>query len=189
MPGQIGRIAIERGPEIDPGRLGPALQGRDPAVAVGLDIDGQGDAVRPEAAQPVGDRFGLRHRQRAHDDPRHTGVNQGRDIVGGADPAAGLDADVDGAGEVADQGVLDRAAGLGAVEIDDVGPARARRGEGSEAGGGLVIVTGDRVEPAVHQPHADPVLQIDGGIDDHAGSSRKLRRMRAPVAAERSGWN
>jgi hypothetical protein len=109
------------------------------------------------------------------------------DIGGGADTAAGLDPDVDGAGEVSDQGVLDRAAGLGTVEIDDVGPACARCGEGGEAGGGLVIVAGDRVEPAMHQPHADPVLQVDGGIDDHAGSSRKFLRMRAPVAAERSG--
>jgi hypothetical protein len=189
VAGEVGRIAVQRGPEVDPGRLGPALERRDPAVAVSLDVDGQGDAVRAESAQPVGYGLGLRHRQRTDHDAGDAGVDQGGDVVGGADAAAGLDADVDGAGEFADEGVLDRAPGLGAVEVDDVGPGRAGRREGGEAGGGLVIVAGDGVEPAVHQPHADPVFQVDGGIDDHAGSSRKLRRMRAPAAAERSGWN
>ena len=42
---------------------------------------------------------------------------------------------------------------------------------------------------AVTRYDEDPAAQVDGGIDDHAARSRKLRRMRAPAAADRSGWN
>jgi hypothetical protein len=94
-----------------------------------------------------------------------------------------------GRGEAADQVVLDRAAGLGAVQVDDVHPLGALVGEGGQAGDRIGVVLRHLVETAVHQPHALAAAKVDGGVDDHAGSSRKFFRMRAPASAERSGWN
>jgi hypothetical protein len=83
--------------------------------------------------------------------------------------------------------MLDRPALLRAVQIDDVDATGARRDEARQPRGGLVVIDGLLVEPAVHQAHANAVSQVDGGINDHAGSSRKFLRIRAPASAERSG--
>ena len=61
-------------------------------------------------------------------------------------------------------------------------------GEGAQTGGRLFVIAGHLVELAVHQAHADAVLQVDGGIDQHV-RLRKFLRMVAPASAERSGWN
>src|SRR5690606_24675428 len=55
VAGGSGRIAIERGPQIDGGGFCPALERGDPAVAVVLDVEGEGQAVGPEALKPGGD--------------------------------------------------------------------------------------------------------------------------------------
>ena len=104
-----------------------------------------------------------------------------------AHAAAALDANVSAAREFADEFVLCWAALLGAVEIDDVHPLRAGFSERFELRAWVAVARGI-IEAALHETYAHAVLQIDGGIDQH-GRLKKLSRMRAPTALERSGWN
>src|SRR5690606_23864669 len=86
----------------------------------------------------------------------------------------------------ADQCVLPRLARLGAVEIDHMHPFGARVRERTELGLGFAIL-GHGVKTPLREAHAAPGAQIDGGSDQH-GRLKKLARMRAPAAPERSGW-
>ena len=89
-------------------------------------------------------------------------------------------------GRGADQGVLHRPPASAPSRSTMCTHSAPAVREAPQPRDGIVAVAGDLVEPAVHQPHADAVPQVDGGIDQH-GSARKFARMRAPVAAERSG--
>ncbi len=55
--------------------------------------------------------------------------------------------------------------------------------------GSLVSGTVGHATDALVQPDAATAAQVDGGNQEHAGSRRKLYRIRAPALPERSGWN
>ena len=44
-------------------------------------------------------------------------------------------------------------------------------------------------EITLPQTHATPLVQIDGGDQEHRSSRKKFCNIRAPMLAERSGWN
>ena len=95
-------------------------------------------------------------------------------------------------GEPHDDAAVGEPAVLGAVEIDDVQPARAERAITLQQFVRLEVVARFGVEVALEQAHAAAVAQIDGGNEDHDAfrpAFRKLARMRAPTTPERSGWN
>ena len=54
---------------------------------------------------------------------------------------------------------------------------------------GVVVEHGRRAHVAAQQTHAAPVLEVDGGKDDHGRHRRKLASSRKPAAWIYSGWN
>ena len=71
-----------------------------------------------------------------------------------------------------DDAAIGELAVLGAVEIDDVQPARAERAIAQQQLVRLEVVARFGVEVALEQAHAAAVAQIDGGNEDHAESFR-----------------
>ncbi|MNI45544.1 hypothetical protein D3C73_999740 [compost metagenome] len=182
-------IAIQHAPQIHARRLGPALQGGHGQAVLVANVQGQGDGFGAELLQPFQHLIRIGDGQRADDDAADPGPQQVLDILFRADAAARLDLDVHGLGHVADQRILTRLARLSPVQVDDVDPLGPLGGEGRQPVGGMGVIAGHVIEIAVQQANRMAVDQVNGGIDDHAGSSRKFFRIRAPSAAERSGWN
>ena len=61
---------------------------------------------------------------------------------------------------------VDRLAGKGAVEIDQMQPGRARGSEFARLIRGIAVVDGGVVHGATAQPHAGAILEIDRRIED-----------------------
>src|SRR5205814_9739963 len=62
---------------------------------------------------------------------------------------------------------VDRPAGKGTVEIDDVQPRETLGREGARLRGRIVVEDSGLRHLAAFQAHAASVLQIDGGVEDH----------------------
>ena len=58
-----------------------------------------------------------------------------------------------------------RGPGAGGIEVDDVDPARALRGEVARDADGIRVVDGLRGEVAAEQAHRVAAAQVDGGIE------------------------
>ena len=148
---------------VDRALLGPAFY-RDAAVA-GIDADhhlariaGTGGAHQVR----VLDRGG------AQDHPAHPGAEPGLDRRHVADAAAELQRQVDRRQDRFDRGPVDRASGHGAVQIDQVQPGKARLGERRGLRRRVGVKHRGGVHGATEQAHHAPVLQVDGGKQDHA---------------------
>ena len=182
-------IAIQHAPQIDARRLGPALQGGHGQAVLVSDVQGQGDGLGAELFQPFQHLIRVGDGQRADDDTADPGPQQVFDILFRTDAAADWTLMSTARASVADQRVLARLARLGPVQVDDVNPFGPLGGEGGQPVGGMGVIVGHVVEIAVQQANRMAVDQVNGGIDDHAGSSRKFFKIRAPALADRSGWN
>ena len=182
-------IEVEHGPKIQRRSLGPAFQRGHDAVVGDAHVQRQRQGFGSQILQPAAHGLRRGDGQRADHHPGDPGLSQPHDILARANAAAGLDAGASGPGQTRQGFVLHRATGLGAVQIDDVDPLGSGVGKGIQARDRVVVIAGDLIKAPVHQPHADAVLQVDGGIEDHASIARKLDRMRAPVVDDRSGWN
>ena len=79
--------------------------------------------------------------------------------------------------------------GKGTVEIDTVQPLKTLRREVARLGGGVGVEDGGVCHHAFLQAHADAVLQVDGGKDDHGRQLRKFSSSLMPMAWLFSGWN
>ncbi len=87
-----------------------------------------------------------------------------------ADAAAELDMQIDGLADRGHRGAIDRMAGEGAVQVDDVQPFKAGIGKIP----GLrrrIVVEHDRARHfAADQAHAFAVFEVDRRIEDHGAS-------------------
>ena len=155
------RQLLRRGPR----GARPAVGGDQPVAGV----DGDGDAPRVAPA-------GLGHQGRvvkghgAEDDPADAGHQPALDRRQVADAAAQLDAHtepVDCRQDGAHRVRVQRPAGNGAVQVDDVQPAAPLRREGARLAGRVVAEHGDARHVAALEAHALAVLDVDGREEDH----------------------
>ncbi len=102
----------------------------------------------------------------------HPGLKVGTDGAFIADAAADLDRQIGkGSGDGADRIAIDRLAGKGAVEVDQMQPLGAGRDPTS---GHLDRVIGEHglvLHPPLAQAHAAAVLEVDCGNQQHRGPS------------------
>ena len=136
----------------------------------------------------------------AEDHAPDPAIQPGLDGGAVADAAAELHRDGHRGEDRLDRGGVHRPAGEGAVEVDEMQPFAARALEGEGLGGGVLAEDGGAGHVAAQEPHAAAVLEVDGGVEDHAaglrGDSdrqgrqvRKFAISRSPVAWLFSGWN
>ena len=78
-----------------------------------------------------------------------------------------------------DRGHIDRLAGKGAVEVDDMEILETLGLEGVRLRRRIAVKHGRARHVALLEPHADAVLQVDGGEEDHDAT------VSPPVRAER----
>ena len=88
-----------------------------------------------------------------------------------------------------DRGGIDRLAGEGAVEIDDMQIFEALRLEGARLRRRIAVEHGRARHVALLQPHAGAVLEVDGRKQDHGVHFRKLPISANPSRWLFSGWN
>ena len=100
-----------------------------------------------------------------------------------ADTAAELDSQIDRGADRPDRCAVHRAAGKGAVEVDDVQPLEPLVLEGLGLRRRVVIVDGRGGHIAVLEPHAFAVLEVDGGKQDHGQAPSTIAK--CPVDAAR----
>ena len=84
-----------------------------------------------------------------------------------ADAAAELERNGRRFEDALDRGDIDRPAGKGAVEIDDMEILEALRLERLRLRRRIAVKDGRARHVALLEPHADAVLEIDGGKEDH----------------------
>ncbi len=168
------------------GRPAARLEG----AAAGVEADGHRLAV---AGAGLGDPLRVLQGGGADDHPGRAQLEQGVEVVGGANAPGGLDLDgPDGGDDAAQVLAVAGAAAEGGVEVDDVEPARAL---GGEAGGGLdrVAVAGRGPGDPLDQAGRLPVEQVDRReqLQGHAArtSETKLASRARPAAPDFSGWN
>ena len=149
------------------GELAPAV-GRDLAV-LGVEAD---DDVAAERAARVAHEARVLDRGGADDDVAEAVVEVALDRVEVADAAAELDRDL-----VADLGqdrlhrrLVDRLAGEGAVQVDQVQAARAGVDPAPRHRRGVVAEDRRLVHVALAKAHAVPVLQVDRRDQQHGRS-------------------
>jgi hypothetical protein len=110
---------------------------------------------RPPAGKPVGqslDQLGGFQRGRPQHDTLDAVVEQAGGVGLGAHPPAHLEAHVQGAGHVEDDGPVHGNAGAGGIEVDHVDPARASRHVAARQFHGLTE-NALAVEVALHEAH------------------------------------
>ena len=98
---------------------------------------------------------------------RGAGVEHARDLLAIAEAAGDLHLLAGVARQPGDQVVLHRAALARAVEVDDMGPGRARIGEALEGIGRIVGIDGRVFEQPLGKAHAAAADEVDGRIDQH----------------------
>src|SRR5579862_5069536 len=141
---------------------GPAFD-RDLAAAR---IDADRDAIREELAGAANE---IRVFQgcRAENDARDAAIEPGFDGLKLANAAAELNRDAHDIEDRRDALLVHRLAGKGAVEIDDMEPLAAGRGEALRLRGWIAVEDGRGAHLALYETHAAPFLQIDRGVEDH----------------------
>ena len=173
--------------------FGPAVHRQAPGAGrIAARVQRHGDALATELVQPGGHRRRFAHRQRPDHHPRRAGVQDPRHVLAAAHPATGLYLQAGAASDLFQQPGQGVATGPGRIQVDQVHPARTGGGEGGRTRQRIVAVARFARVVALRQPHHAAVADIQRRVDGevHQKSiSRKLPRMRAPVAAERSGWN
>ncbi|OLB99947.1 MAG: hypothetical protein AUI15_08030 [Actinobacteria bacterium 13_2_20CM_2_66_6] len=115
------------------------------------------------------DELGIVDRRGADDDARRAGLREGLGRVEIADAAAGLDLHGKAVRDRAEVIEVRGSAGARSIEVDDVKPLRAF---GDELARGLERRRGDLLDGReIAACHADGAafIDIDGGVDDHAG--------------------
>ena len=100
-----------------------------------------------------------------------------------ADAATKLERHLRGGENALDRGGIDRLAGKGAVEIDDMQIFKALRRKGACLRRRIAMKHRRARHVALLQPHAGAVLEIDGRKQDHGVHFRKL-----PISANPSRW-
>ena len=171
---QGGHAAIlEPAGEFDDADLrcfGPALDRGVPVARVDADGDCPG-VVRSGAAHQIGIAQGGGAEHDAVDAERQPLV----DRAAVADAAAELHSQIDRGADRLDRFAVDRAAGEGAVEVDDMQPREAGFGELPSLGGGIRVEHGGARHIAAEEANAGAILEIDGRVEDHgvAGSSSR----------------
>ncbi len=192
-------------PEREPRLFAPAVDGNSGFTAlVEAYIECQYDALWPIALEPLFYILDPSHGRAADDYPRHTGLEHSRDRLGVTHAATHLKLDGILPRQANDELPVTTSAVAGTVEVDDVQPIGAQAPVLIEqrARFGRVARLGSEI--ATQQSYAVPVSQIDGWYQAHdapttealaaapatpEGTLRKFCSMRAPTAADRSGWN
>ena len=95
-----------------------------------------------------------------------------------ADAAAELHRNLDRARIASTAARIDRPAGEGAVEIDDMQPVEALALEVSRLRGRIVVEDRRLRHVALHEADAAAILEVDGGKEDHGRHLRKLAMQR-----------
>src|SRR5665213_1456195 len=175
-PRQIERVQVAL--------FGPALY-RDLAAAR---IDADSDTPRKFAAGGLY-QIGVAQRGRAENHTGDSGIEPMRDTAMIANAATELHRHRDRADDAAHRNHILGFAGDRAVEIDDMNPGRARRGESTRLRGGIAVEHRRLVHIATQQAHALATFEVDRRIENHGRQLRKLVRRRRPVSWLFSGWN
>src|SRR5262245_3204615 len=152
------------------GGLGPALD-RDPTVA-GVERDRDTTGIKRGG---LGDEGRVAHRRGADDDAGDAGGEPGFDRAEVANTAAELQRHRRRCQDALDRGDIDRLAGKGAVEIDDVEIFEALRRERPRLRRRIAMKHRRARHVALLEPHAGAVLEIDGGKEDHGRSLSTLK--------------
>src|SRR5690606_19774245 len=156
----------------------PAVGGY--AAVFGVQAD---DDVAWELFAHFGDEFGLFNGFGADDHPLHAGLEVGFDGFRGADAAANLDGQFGVfSGDGFDNLTIDRLAGKGAIEVNQVQAARASLYPFGGHVDGVVTEYGGVVHAALAQSYAFAVFQIDCGDNQHFVLPRSLPSGRWPPA-------
>src|SRR5882672_659223 len=155
------------------GELAPAI-GRNLAV---LGIQGNDDVAAKSTAGVVQETRVL-HGGRADDDKTDAAVDVTLDRVEVAQTTAQLDRYVgaDRGNDLAHHRLVDRAAGAGAIQVDDVQAARPLRDPVPRYPDRVVGEHGLAFHVALAQPNAAPVFQVNGGDQKHGGLVRHQAR-------------
>ena len=143
--------------------IGPATGG-DHAVAR---VDGDDDAAGIVACR-LADQVRILQRGRADHHAADAEVEPALDRFAVADAAAKLDLAAEALEDRGYRRAIDRFAGKGAVEIDDMQPFGAGLREDLRLGGGIVAIDGGAGHVALGQAHDLAGLEVDGGEDDQA---------------------
>ena len=139
------------------GQLGPAVGGHHAVARVEADDDMAG-----KFHSGIGYEVRLGYRARAEDDVLDAAFEIGLDRGFVANAATHLDRHVAaGRHDFADHTVVDRVAGLGAVEVDDVDAIRALVEPAPGHGHRVLVEDGDVVHAALAQAYALAVLDIN----------------------------
>ncbi len=131
-----------------------------------LGVDADGDAARILDAGAA-HQVGVAHGDGAEDDAGDAAVEPLLDGAHVADAAAELHGNGDGLEDRVDRVAVDRRAGEGAVEIDEVQVGETLVLEGARLRRRVVVEDGGGFHVAQLQAHALAVLQVDGGKEDH----------------------
>ena len=167
-PRQLQRLHVDR--------LGPAFH-RDPPVArVDADRDTAGEGPAGLAHQ-----VGIAHRHGTQDHAADAAREPRLDRRHVPDAAAELNREIDRLEDRAHRVGVDRLAGEGAVEIDDVKPGEAGGGEGPRLRRGVVGEDRGPRHVALHEPDASAPLEVDRREEDHGAGSggRSVRSVRS----------
>ncbi len=135
------------------------------------------------------DQRRIAHRDRAEDHPGEALFQPGLDMAQRADAAAELHGEIHALEDRLHRRAIDALAGKGAVEVDDVQVVEALAFEAPGLGRRVIVEDGRLLHVAELQTHALPVLEVDGGEEDHGVQSRKLAMSFNPSAWLFSGWN
>ena len=172
---------IERGNVRGPG---PAVD-RDLAVAR-VDPDRDLPGIEPRR---LAHEIGVTDRRGAEDDARDPAFQPAAHRLHVAHAAAELHLYREPGEDAPDRLGVDRLAGEGAVEIDDMQVFEALIGEGSRLRGGVGVEHRRLRHVAAQEPDALAVLEVDGGKENHGRHRRKLAISARPSAWLFSGWN
>ena len=99
-----------------------------------------------------------------------------------ANAAAKLDGQGHGGADFGDRGGIGALAGKGAVKVDAMQPFKILRLKELGLGAGIGIEHGGVIHHAFLQAHALPILQVNGGKDNHGFQRRKFSSSFRPVA-------
>jgi len=103
--------------------------------------------------------------------------------------ATELHRDADGFQNTIDGRRIDRLAGKGPIEIDDVQIFKALLLKGARLRGRVAMKHGRALHVALLEPHRETFLEIDGREEDHGDHFKKFAINASPRRWLFSGWN
>ena len=162
----------------------PALDSDAPVAGV----DADGDPSRIEARR-FANELRITNRSRAYDDAGHSVLEPAPHRLHVPNAAAELDLHCQPCEDPRDRRGVDRLAGEGAVEIDDMEVFESLLGERFRLRRGVSVENGRLGHVAAQKANAFAILEVDCGKKDHGRHFRKLPISPRPRVWLFSGWN